>query len=113
MIVCHCNRIDHRDIEQAANALSDADPWQLITPVTVYKALGKRPRCGGCLSLAANIIHTRNVCTVTSNGVCPFTNSAIAENSSAPTQSAAAPDQQDALTLDAHAPQSFSLETVD
>ena len=113
MIVCHCNRIDHRDIEQAANALSDADPWQLITPVTVYKALGKRPRCGGCLSLATNIIHPRSVCSVTSNGVCPFADPAIAEENSAATESSVAPDQRSAPAFDAPTPQTFSLETVD
>ena len=59
MIVCHCNRIDHREIEDAANALARVDPWRVLTPVAVYKALGRRPQCGGCLQLAANIIHTR------------------------------------------------------
>jgi len=72
MIVCHCNLIDHHEIEATANRMEAADPWGLITPVAVYKALGKRPRCGGCLPLAANIIHTRNVCATSSNGVCPF-----------------------------------------
>jgi bacterioferritin-associated ferredoxin len=61
MIVCHCNRIDHREIEAAADDLTKADPWRVLTPVLVYRALGKRPRCGCCLSLAANIIHTRKL----------------------------------------------------
>jgi bacterioferritin-associated ferredoxin len=59
MIVCHCNRIEHTTIEAAAAALVAADPHRLLTPVGVYKALGKRPRCGGCLALAADIIHGR------------------------------------------------------
>lgn len=57
MIVCHCNRIDHVEITRAAEGLAEAQPWTLITPVAVYKHLGKRPRCGGCLTLAARIIH--------------------------------------------------------
>jgi len=60
MIVCHCNRIDHLEIEEACSALLTEDPLRMLTPVAVYKALGKRPRCGGCLGLAANLIHTRD-----------------------------------------------------
>ncbi len=59
MIVCHCNRIDHLAIEAAAEAIVAADPYRLLTPVGVYKALGHRPRCGQCLTLAANIIRGR------------------------------------------------------
>ncbi len=72
MIVCHCNRIDHRDIERVADMLSGADALNIVTPVAVYKSLGKTPRCGGCLSLAANIIHTRKTCENSSTGLCPF-----------------------------------------
>ena len=72
MIVCHCNVIDHAEIEATASRISMADPWQLITPVAVYKALGKRPRCGGCLPLAANIIHTRDVRTPPTCSTCPL-----------------------------------------
>ncbi len=61
MIVCHCNRIDHTMIEETASRLAADDPLRILTPVGVYKAMGLRPRCGGCLPLAANIIHTRNV----------------------------------------------------
>ncbi len=50
--------IDHREIEDASARLLDEDPWRLLTPAAVYKALGHRPRCGGCLQLAANLIHT-------------------------------------------------------
>lgn len=76
MIVCHCNRIDHREIERAADQLSAVDEWQLITPIAVYRSLGKRPRCGGCLPLATNIIYARNVCASSAAcGVCPFASS--------------------------------------
>lgn len=59
MIVCQCNAIDHVAIETAASLLAAADPWTLLTPGRVYRALGARPRCGGCLPLAASIIHAR------------------------------------------------------
>ena len=72
MIVCHCNRIDHTDIERTANELTAIDRWRLLTPVAVYHALGKRPRCGGCLPLATSIIHSRLVSEVTPCEPCPF-----------------------------------------
>lgn len=62
MIVCSCNVIDHRDLEGAVDGLYGNDPYVLVTPVLVYKTLGKRPKCGGCLSLAANLIHGRIEC---------------------------------------------------
>lgn len=72
MIVCHCNRIDHHDIERAANTLSNDDPLRLLTPVSVYKFLGKRPKCGGCLGLANNIIHTRGALDASGCAGCPM-----------------------------------------
>lgn len=72
MIVCHCNRIDHVEITRAAEGLSDEHPWTLITPVAVYKRLGKRPRCGGCLSLAASIIHGLSVADAPACSECPL-----------------------------------------
>src|SRR5258706_13519980 len=72
MIVCHCNRIDHNEIEGAADELTRLDPWRLLTPVIVYRALGKRPQCGGCLPLAANIIHTRKAGDLSCCKRCPM-----------------------------------------
>lgn len=78
MIVCHCNRIDHREIEEACQHLEARDGLRLVTPVAVYKHLGKRPRCGGCMMLAANLIQDRGTgssCGVT--GVCPILNTHV------------------------------------
>lgn len=72
MIVCHCNRIDHLDIEAACAGLLANDPWKLLTPVSVYKALGKRPQCGGCLPLAANLIHSRGTMDRERCATCPM-----------------------------------------
>ena len=59
MMVCSCNGISCRDIANAVDDLMIEDPTRVITPGTVYRALGKRPRCGGCLPNAAELIHKR------------------------------------------------------
>ena len=51
MIVCHCNAITDRDIRAAVDWMRAADARTIITPGKVYRALGKRPDCGGCLPL--------------------------------------------------------------
>ena len=51
MIVCHCARIRCSDIRAAVAWMRAADPHGLVTPGKVYRALGKRPECGGCVSL--------------------------------------------------------------
>jgi bacterioferritin-associated ferredoxin len=71
MIVCSCNTIDHRQIETAVDTIVVDDPYRLITPVLVYKRLGKRPQCGGCLSLATTMIHNRVEC-LRNCGACPL-----------------------------------------
>jgi len=51
MIVCHCNAITDRAIRAAVDWMRAADPDTLITPGKVYRALGKKADCGGCLPL--------------------------------------------------------------
>ena len=72
MIVCHCNRIDHVEITRAAEGLAEEHPWTLITPVAVYKHLGVRPRCGGCLTLAARVIHGLSIADAPRCSACPL-----------------------------------------
>jgi bacterioferritin-associated ferredoxin len=55
MIVCHCNCIMAVAIEQSAREL-DAGAAAPPTPEEVYRALGMKPCCGGCLPLAEVII---------------------------------------------------------
>ncbi len=62
MIVCSCNYIRDRDIHEAVDSLTVADPTRVLTPVKVYKSIGIRPNCGSCLSHAADIIHKRVAC---------------------------------------------------
>ncbi|WP_226550287.1 (2Fe-2S)-binding protein [Celeribacter naphthalenivorans] len=51
MIVCSCNAITDRDIHAAIDWMRASDPETIITPGKVYRALGKTPDCGGCMSL--------------------------------------------------------------
>ena len=55
MLVCHCNLITQKEIEEAIVGLLDADPWQLIVPAKVYHTLSKRGRCCGCFP---NVVET-------------------------------------------------------
>jgi hypothetical protein len=55
MLVCHCNLITAKEIEQTILSLLEADPWQLIVPAKVYHALAKRGRCCGCFP---NVVET-------------------------------------------------------
>ena len=51
MIVCSCAHVTDRDIHQAIDWMRDSDPYTLITPGKIYRALGKTPECGSCIRL--------------------------------------------------------------
>jgi bacterioferritin-associated ferredoxin len=51
MIVCSCAVISSDDIHRTIAWMRAASPDTIITPGKVYRALGKRPECGGCVSL--------------------------------------------------------------
>ena len=55
MLICHCNLITEKEIEQTIRSLLAADPWGLIVPAKVYHALQKRGRCCGCFP---NVVET-------------------------------------------------------
>ena len=55
MLICHCNLITERDIEDAIFQLLEQDPWNLIVPAKVYHSLQKRGRCCGCFP---NVVET-------------------------------------------------------
>ena len=55
MLICHCNIITEKEIEQTIIGLLDQDPWQLIVPAKVYHAMQKRGRCCGCFP---NVVET-------------------------------------------------------
>ncbi|OQP86115.1 (2Fe-2S)-binding protein [Rhizobium rhizosphaerae] len=56
MLVCSCNFISERDIEQAIIDLLNEDCWQLIVPAKVYHFMQKRGRCCGCFPNVVDII---------------------------------------------------------
>ncbi len=51
MIVCHCTQMTDHEIRAAVDWMRAADPHTIITPGKVWRALGKRSECGGCLPL--------------------------------------------------------------
>ena len=55
MLICHCNIITEKEIEQAIVDLLDEDPWQLVVPAKVYHLMKKRGRCCGCFP---NVVET-------------------------------------------------------
>ena len=51
MMICHCMAITDTDIHRAVDWMRAADPDTIVTPGKIYRALGKRADCGGCLPL--------------------------------------------------------------
>jgi bacterioferritin-associated ferredoxin len=56
MIVCSCSMITSKDVAEAVTALRTADPFVVLTPGLIYRYLGKRPSCGGCLPLITKLM---------------------------------------------------------
>jgi len=55
MLICHCNLITEKEIEETIIQLLEQDPWHLIVPAKVYHTLQKRGRCCGCFP---NVVET-------------------------------------------------------
>jgi hypothetical protein len=55
MLICHCNVITEKEIEDTIVELLDEDAWQLIVPAKVYHRMHKRGRCCGCFP---NVVET-------------------------------------------------------
>jgi NAD(P)H-nitrite reductase large subunit len=56
MIVCSCSMITSQDVADAVTSLRTADPFVVLTPGLIYRHLGKRPSCGGCLPLITKLM---------------------------------------------------------
>jgi NAD(P)H-nitrite reductase large subunit len=56
MIICSCSLITAKDVADAVNAIRTADPLVVLTPGLVYRHLGKRPSCGGCMPLITKLM---------------------------------------------------------
>jgi bacterioferritin-associated ferredoxin len=55
MLVCQCNMITQKEVEETIVSMLDEDPWQLIVPAKVYHTMSKRGRCCGCFP---NVVET-------------------------------------------------------
>ena len=56
MLVCQCNMITSKEIEDIVLELLRADPWQLVVPAKVYAELNRRAKCSGCVPNVVDII---------------------------------------------------------
>ncbi|MEO5806062.1 (2Fe-2S)-binding protein [Devosia sp.] len=56
MLVCQCNMITSKEIEDIVLELLQQDPWQLIIPAKVYRELERRARCSGCVPNVVDIV---------------------------------------------------------
>lgn len=56
MIVCSCNIITSKEIEEVVIGFLNEDEWQLITPGKVYQAMSARGKCCGCFPGVIDII---------------------------------------------------------
>ena len=48
--------ITSADVAEAVSALRTEDPFVVLTPGLIYRWLGKRPSCGSCLPLIAELM---------------------------------------------------------
>lgn len=55
MLICSCNVIDQKQIEETVLAMLEKDCWQLIVPGKVFREMAKRGRCCGCFP---NVLET-------------------------------------------------------
>ena len=51
MIVCHCMGITDAEIRAAVGWMRASDADTIVTPCKIYRVLGKRADCGGCMKL--------------------------------------------------------------
>ena len=58
MIICSCTGVTDRDISQAIAWMRASDAYALVTPGKIYRALGKAPRCGGCIRLFVETVRS-------------------------------------------------------
>jgi bacterioferritin-associated ferredoxin len=57
VIVCSCNVLTDKELRRAARELQSGPDRVVVTPGAVFRALGKRPRCGGCFNTIIPMIH--------------------------------------------------------
>jgi bacterioferritin-associated ferredoxin len=56
MLVCQCNVISDREIKEVILSFLREDPWEIIVPAKVYRALEKKCKCAGCVPNVVDMI---------------------------------------------------------
>jgi bacterioferritin-associated ferredoxin len=56
MLVCQCNVITDREIKEIVLSFLREDPWGIIVPAKVYRAIEQRCKCAGCVPNVVAII---------------------------------------------------------
>lgn len=56
MILCSCNVLSDDEICRAIKDIHRFDKHAVITPGLVFKTLGRRPDCGGCMPSVVALI---------------------------------------------------------
>ena len=56
VIVCSCNVISDTDLAEGIATVRRENPHRPVTVGLVYKALGKKLNCGGCLPLTMQLL---------------------------------------------------------
>jgi hypothetical protein len=71
MIVCSCAVITDRDIEAALVSLMTRPTPLLPTPGVVYRELGKRMNCCGCMPVTVQTIYDKLSMLEAAGRICP------------------------------------------
>jgi bacterioferritin-associated ferredoxin len=56
MLVCQCNVISDKEIREVILSFLRDDPWEIIVPAKVYRELGKKCKCAGCVPNVVDMI---------------------------------------------------------
>jgi bacterioferritin-associated ferredoxin len=56
MLVCQCNVITDREIKEIILSFLREDPWEIIVPAKVYRAMAKQCKCAGCVPNVVDMI---------------------------------------------------------
>ncbi|MBN9668821.1 (2Fe-2S)-binding protein [Roseibium aggregatum] len=59
MIICSCNVLSDKKLQDAAEEMRQDPNGRMPTPGAVFRHLGCRPRCGGCFPSVIDIIHEK------------------------------------------------------
>jgi len=59
MIICSCNVLSDKQLQEAAEEMRKDPNGKIPTPGAVFRHLGCRPRCGGCFPSVIDIIHKK------------------------------------------------------